>query len=380
MIGVSRLRNGVTWSTSRCDASPRLHDVKLSVLNVGYPLARVGPDQVGGAEQIVSALDRGLVQAGHTSFVVAIEGSHVAGTLVPIPQPNAPFDARAIALAQQNCSAAIVRTIRTQKIDVVHMHGVDFHAYLPPDGTAVLATLHLPPSWYPQEAFSPQRPRTWLNCVSRSQHDSIGSNLRLLAPILNGTEIETAPPPRHKRNFILVLGRVCPEKGIHIALDVAAMARVPLILAGNVFPYREHQDYFDTMVKPRLGFSRRYVGPVGGERKRSLLAAARCLLVTSLVPETSSLVALEALAAGTPVVAFGKGALPEVIDHGRTGFLASNTRELVDGIRAAGEINPEHCRSVARERFALSTMLERYLALYRALADGRLPEAVLSAA
>jgi glycosyltransferase involved in cell wall biosynthesis len=177
-----------------------------------------------------------------------------------------------------------------------------------------------------------------------------------------------------------VLGRICPEKGIHLALDAAKTARVPLILAGDVFPYREHLDYFKSMVQPRLGFSRRYIGPVGRKRKRALLAAARCLLVASLVPETSSLVALEALAAGTPVVAFGKGALPEVIEHGRTGFLASNMHELVDGIRAAQAIDPAQCRAVARARFSLPRMVDRYLAVYRALADGQSAASLQTAA
>ncbi len=373
-------RNGAHLHESRCDNSRWLPDVKLSVLNVGYPLARIGPDEVGGAEQILSALDRALVETGHTSLVVGVEGSDVAGTLVPIPQPKMPFDERAIALARQNCRTAIEETVRTRSIDVVHMHGFDFHEYLPSPGPAVLATLHLPASWYPRHAMHPQRSRTWLNCVSRSQHESVGPNTHLLPPIPNGTDLDATLLPRRKRSFVLVLGRICPEKGIHIALDVAAMARAPLILAGHVFPYREHQDYFEKMVKPRLSFSRRYIGPVGQQRKRALLVAARCLLVTSLVPETSSLVALEALAAGTPVVAFGKGALPEVIEHGRTGFLAWNTRELVEGIRAAPSIDPAQCRLLVGERFALSRMSERYFALYRALAQGQSPASLLTAA
>jgi glycosyltransferase involved in cell wall biosynthesis len=354
--------------------------VKLSVLSVAYPLARVGPDAVGGAEQILGALDHGIAQSGHTSYVVAVEGSDIAGTLVPLPQPQGAFDAHVIARARARCRAAIEETIRTRRIDVVHMHGVDFHAYLPSPGPAVLATLHLPASWYPKDALNPHRPRTWLNCVSRSQHESIAANAHLLPPIPNGTAMDAVPTVGRKRNFVLVLGRICPEKGIHLALDAAKTARVPLILAGDVFPYREHLDYFKSMVQPRLGFSRRYIGPVGRKRKRALLAAARCLLVASLVPETSSLVALEALAAGTPVVAFGKGALPEVIEHGRTGFLASNMHELVDGIRAAQAIDPAQCRAVARARFSLPRMVDRYLAVYRALADGQSAASLQTAA
>jgi len=366
-------------SRNRRDNSLWQPDVKLAVLNVAYPLACVGPDQVGGAEQILSAIDRGLVEAGQASFVIAMEGSDVAGTLIPIPRPAVPFHERGIALARENCRRAIEETLRSRSIDLVHMHGVDFHEYLPGPGAPILATLHLPASWYPHRALHPQRSRTWLNCVSRSQHETVGVNSHLLPFIPNGTPVDVAPLMKRKRNFVLLLGRICPEKGIHVALHVATQARVPLVVAGHVFPYREHQDYFERMVKPRLGFSRRYIGPVGRERKRALLAAARCLLVTSLVPETSSLVALEALAVGTPVVALRKGALPEVVDHGRTGFLASDTRELVGGIRAAEEIDAEHCRSIAREQFSESKMIERYLAVYRSLAEARSPECVLSA-
>lgn len=345
--------------------------MKLSVMNVAYPLACVGPNAVGGAEQILSALDRALIAAGHGSIVVAAEGSETAGTLVPIPRWNGGFDAHALRAVQRHCTDAIRAALRHRPVDVVHMHGLDFHSCLPPAGPPVLATLHLPVSWYPPAALHPQRPATWLNCVSRAQHASCEPNPHLLAPIPNGVAVEGWPRAKRKRSFVLVLGRICQEKGIHVALEVAERARVPLVLAGQVFSYREHEDYFEQMVKPRLSFARRYIGPVGLERKRALLAAARCVLIPSLVPETSSLVALEALAAGTPVVAFGKGALPEAIDHGRTGYLAWNKQELVEGIRAAGSIDPEACRASVRERFPLHRMVERYFQVYEALAHNR---------
>ena len=102
----------------------------------------------------------------------------------------------------------------------------------------------------------------------------------------------------------MALGRICPEKGYHIALDAAARAGVPMVLAGEVFRYPAHEQYFRDEIAPRLDASRRFIGPVGLHRKRRLLSEARCLLAPSLAPETSSLVAMEALACGTPVIAF----------------------------------------------------------------------------
>src|SRR5207249_5576489 len=128
------------------------------------------------------------------------------------------------------------------------------------------------------------------------------------------------------------LGRICPEKGFHFALQAAKMARADLLLAGQVFPYASHVEYFESKIVPRLDERRQFVGPVGFHRKKRLLSKAKCLLVPSTVNETSSLVAMEALAAGTPVIAFPSGALPEIVEHGRTGYLVSDVKEMAQAI------------------------------------------------
>lgn len=112
---------------------------------------------------------------------------------------------------------------------------------------------------------------------------------------------------------------------------------------------------------------RRFIGPVGRIAKNRLLSSAQCLLVPSLISETSSLVSMEALACGTPVVAFRAGALPGIIDHGRTGFLVENETEMAEAIAATGELVPAVCRAVARERFSGERMTRAYLDLYRDL-------------
>jgi glycosyltransferase involved in cell wall biosynthesis len=116
---------------------------------------------------------------------------------------------------------------------------------------------------------------------------------------------------------------------------------------------------------------RRFIGPVGVSRKRRLLAGARCLLVPSLVPETSSLVTMEALACGTPVVAFPSGALPEIIEDGRTGFLVEGPREMARAMRHVEYIDREACRRAARDRFSAHRMIGGYMQLYTLLANHR---------
>ncbi len=342
--------------------------MSLTILSVAYPLAPVSPDAAGGAEQVLSMLDRAITEAGHRSIVVAQDGSRVAGTLVPVPAKSGELDEAATARAHAATRAAIGSALARFPVDLVHLHGIDFHAYLPPPGPPVLATLHLPPSWYPAEALRPTRPDTWLHCVSDVQHAACSEGPRLLPAIPNGVDVEALQARHAKRGFAMFLGRICPEKGVHLALDAAKAAGVPLLVAGEVFPYEAHCRYFEDEVRPRLDSRHRFIGPIGFARKRRLLSAARCLLVPSLAPETSSLVAREAAACGTPVIAFPNGALADAVEQGRTGILVRDVAEMADAIGRARDIDPGTCRDTARRRFSKDTMIAAYLDLYARLA------------
>jgi glycosyltransferase involved in cell wall biosynthesis len=346
---------------------------RLTVLSVAYSLAPVGPDAVGGSEQILSALDHALVAGGHRSVVVACEGSEVAGELAdypPVPPGRqiGPDDAE---FRQGWTRQRIAQVMATESVDVVHMHGLDFHACLPAPGVPMLATLHLPPEWYPGAALAPERPDSWVHGVSASQEARMPASRTLLPYISNGVPVGRLAALRPQRcEFALMLSRVCPEKGLHLALEAAHAAEMPLLLGGEIFPYQAHQDYFAEQVRPLLDRRRRYLGPVGFSQKRRLLAAARCVLIPSLVAETSSLVAMEAASCGTPVVAFRNGALPEVIEDGRTGFLVDGVAEMTEAMGRVGTLDPEAIRAIARWRFSHERMSSTYLERYQKLAGG----------
>jgi len=342
--------------------------MRLTVLNVAYPLAPVGPDAVGGAEQVLTQLDYALVQAGHNSLVIACEGSKTAGTLIPTPRSNGKLTAQSRQTAQERHRAAIEQALRDHPVDLIHMHGIDFDGYLPPPGLPVLVTLHLPPAWYPAEIFQLARTLTWLHCVSRAQRLSCPASPLLLPEIENGVSCERFAGPHAKRRYALALGRICPEKGFHIALDAATRADWPLWLGGEVFGYETHERYYREEILPRLNGRHRFLGPLGAQRKQRLLAGAGCLLAPSLAPETSSLVAMEALASGTPVIAFASGALAEIVEDGRTGFLVKSEAEMAEAIRAAAQLDSETCRASARRRFSAERMITEYLERYQALA------------
>lgn len=337
-----------------------------TILHVAYPLAPVGPDAVGGAEQILFTLDRAAVAASHRSIVVAMAGSQVHGELAVVPDSAGCYDDNALERARRRHAITIADALNAHQVDIVHMHGFDFDAYLPPSGPPVLATLHCPPDWYNRAALHPARAGVWLNAVSARQHASLQPNERLVASIENG--VEMASPYCHARqNFALMMSRIAPEKGTHIGLRAARRAGLPMLAAGRAYPYPDHDRYVREEIAPLLDRQRRLIGPVGSARKRRLLAAARCVVVPSQVEETSSLAAREALAAGTPVVAFAAGALADTVEHGVTGFLVRDEAEMAEAMLACATIAPERCQAEARQRFSADRMIGQYLELYARL-------------
>ena len=340
----------------------------LTVLTVAYPFVPIGPDAVGGTEQIATLMDRALVADGHRSIVVGCHGSVVDGELEPVPPPPDCIDPQNTAERHAAMYAAIARVLDRGGVDLIHMHGIDFAEYLAPPGPPLLATYHLPIAWYPPHALQLDRPRSFTQCVSASQERSLWPSPGLLPYIPNGIPVAAFAPTVRRHRYALMLTRICIEKGVHLALDAAEAAGVKLLIAGEISGHAAHRDYFADAVAPRLGPHARYLGPAGLRTKARLLAGATCLLVPSLAAETSSLVCMEAAASGTPVVAFRSGALPEIVEDGRTGLLVDDAHQMADAIGRVGAIDPAICRQVAGERFSVERMTRRTIDRYHLLA------------
>src|SRR5579885_259398 len=222
--------------------------MRLTILSVGYPLAAVSSETAGGAEQILATLDEAFVEAGHRSLVIAPEGSQVRGLLLPTHALSGELDEEAKQNGRSQHRDAIVRALSRFSVDVIHMHGVDYFHYLPEDGPPVAVTLHLPLGWYSSEALAPRRPRTRLICVSKSQYRNAPANAQIDGVIENGVRLgDSVRWGRRKAGYVIAMGRVCPEKGFHIAMDAARDAGYPLWLAGTVYRYPSHQEYFEQM-------------------------------------------------------------------------------------------------------------------------------------
>ena len=381
----------------------------MKILSVGFPFATVGDGAVGGAEVVLTTLERELVRRGWESVVVARSGSVPAGTLVGTEVPEGVITDEVREVVTRRHQEGIDRALAGGRVDVVHLHGIDFASYRIPSEVPVLVTLHLPPGWYPEGIWE-RRKNVRMVCVSEAQRRSCPEGVRAgLGVVGNGVFVgdggekqvpfgndnqggrgggEKQVPFGNDnqksqglggggRGYAVMLARICAEKNLHAGIDAGRMAGVEVVLAGEVFPYEAHLRYFREEIEPRLGDGAgsgpavRLVGAVGAVDKRRLLRGARCLLLPTLAPETSSLVAMEAAAEGVPVVAYGSGAVPEVVEEGVTGFLVGSVAEMAGAIGRVGEIDREVCRTVARERFSLTRMVDGYVAVYEEMLAGK---------
>lgn len=343
------------------------------MLSIAYPFAQVGPNLVGGAEQILWDLDQALVGAGHRSLVVACEGSEPAGKLFPVPLPKRKVLEEADReLCRERFHAAVDRALETEGVSVIHAHCIDLYDYEFPGNIPLLITLHLPIAWYPRETFEKYRGRAHFCYVSESQRRD-GIDVLGDAPLIgNGVDVQPLDGNSKKENFALVMGRICPEKNAHSALQAGTKARTRVIIGGQVFPYRAHQEYFEEKIEPEIERSRmaehhEFAGPLTQERRQQMLSEAKCLLHPTLAPETSSLVAMEALAAGTPVIAYPSGALPEIVEDGVTGFLVDDVDGMAEAIGKVDTISSATCHQIAERRFSKKRMIEQYFELYRTM-------------
>jgi glycosyltransferase involved in cell wall biosynthesis len=190
--------------------------------------------------------------------------------------------------------------------------------------------------------------------------------------------VESFPYRDAKRDFLLWLGRICEEKAPHLACDIAAELGMPLVVAGEVYPFSYHQQYFERELRPRLASKNvQFICGLSREHKLELLSSARVLLITSLAQETSSLVAMEAMACGTPAVAFRKGALPEVVRDNITGFIADNEEGMLEAVAHIESIVPLACREHVARHYSSRRMAREYLGLYAEVARERQVEHVI---
>ncbi len=323
------------------------------------------PTGYGGIERVVDSLVRHLRLRGHevTLFATGDSAGVEEGNYTePVALRHLGFDTWSGQMAEAVHLANALK--RRHEFDLLHSHvGPLGNAFAEACNARLLSTLHGP--------FNPENLRIFLNfphqpyvSISHSQREGC-PELNYLGTVHNGIETATYRCGR-KQGYLLFLGRVSPEKGTHLAIEAARRLGIPLVIAGKVDPF--DQEYYAREIAPKIdGRAVRFIGEVAGASKREVLEGAIALLHMVQWSEPFGLVMVEAMASGTPVVAMRHGSIPEVISHGRTGFIVDSLEEAVDALGHLDRIDPEACRQEAIARFDVSRMVDGYLALYEQL-------------
>ena len=347
--------------------------LRVAILSpVWFP---VPPTGYGGIEWVVSLLADGLADAGHDVTLFASGDSHTTAKLVSVFE-RAPSEW--IGHSFWELSHALACFERADSFDVVNDHtgllGLALGGLV---DTPVVHTVHGPlAAGDPDPGLLYERV---VRVVPQSRLISLSMNQRLPRPDLpwiancpNALDFSIYPCKPHGGEYLLFVGRMCWEKGCHRAIAVATELELPLKIAGKNREEGERR-YFAEFVAPHLNERVEYLGEVTHGQKVELLQDARATLFPIEWEEPFGLVMIESMACGTPVIATRRGAVPEVIEHGRSGIIVDDYRQMGAALEQADALDPLECRRYAEERFSPERMVGDYLAAYRAAIEQTAP-------
>lgn len=330
------------------------------------PEIPVPPRHYGGIERVVDVLVRGLVSRNHEVTLFANAASDVPCRLLPYPIT------KPVGMMDMIRNMGFVSwTIARGHFDLVHSFGRLGHI-------APLLPLRLPKIMSYQRRVTP-RSVQWGEILSRGQLHVTGCSRHLISGWVQKDNFHViynaVPLERYMPVFcvaedapLVYLGRITQIKGVHVAIDVAQRTGRRLIIAGNVPSLREDQHYFAREIQPYVDGTRiQYVGSVDDEQKGALLGKAAALILPLQWDEPFGIVMAEALACGTPVIGFRRGALPEIVQHAVTGFVCDSVEEIVAVVSRVNRLDRKACRRVAEERFSNNVLVDAYEHLYREL-------------
>ncbi len=342
----------------------------MKIAQVSPLYEAVPPKFYGGTERVVAHLCDALVELGHEVTLFASADAETKALLVPVRDQAIRLDPASLKsdLASHMAMLHEVRR-RAGDFDIIHFHTDMIHfPFFEDMPEKTLTTLHgrldlkgLADAYrrwprFPLVSISDdqRRPLPWANWAGT---------------VLHGVQTDLYRFGAGEGAYLAFLGRISPEKGPVEAIAIAKALGIPLKIAAKVDP--ADRAYFEEVVEPLLHHPLiEFIGEIGDGDKPAFLGAAKALLFPINWPEPFGLVMIEAMACGAPVVAFNHGSVPEVIEHGRTGFIVGSTDEAIRSVRRLGELDRRRIRAQFELRFSATAMARRYLALYeRAVAS-----------
>jgi glycosyltransferase involved in cell wall biosynthesis len=355
----------------------------MKIAHIAPPWIPIPPKNYGGTEIVIYNLVEELVAQGHDVTLFAPGDAKTSAKLISFfPKSLIPSGVpwAAHPKAYYHLHKALERA---GEFDIVHTHlssSSDLYIFplTAPLNTAHVTTLH--------SRFPFDRVQSWTGdadslymewatlvpmvAISKSARAEVEFKLNFVGVVHHGLPMDQFRPKRMKReDFFVWLGRFIPDKGVHLAIEAAKQAHVPIVLAGTIDRYaQESTQYFHQEIKPQIdGKQVRYIGPVNLNEKISLLSRACGFLNPIQWEEPFGMVMIESMALGCPVISFARGAAPEIIVHGETGFLVDDLDEMVQYIPRIDEIDRVVTRMHVEKKFSVQVMTRQYLEIYEKL-------------
>jgi len=336
--------------------------IRVAVLS---PISwRTPPRHYGPWESVVNVLTEELVQEGLDVTLFATGDSQTSGKLVSVcPRPYS---------EDPSCDPKVAECLhisevfeRSAEFDVIH-NNFDFLplTYSGLINTPVVTTIHgfSSPSIVP--VYKKYNGGTHYVAISEADKSS---ELDYIATIHHGIKIAQFPFSEAEGEYLLFFGRIHPDKGVHEAIQVAQRARIKLVIAGII----QDEDYFRSRIEPYLdGDAVEYLGSVGPEARPEILGRALALLHLISFDEPFGLSLVESLACGTPIIAFGRGSIPEIVKHTETGYIVENVDHAVEAVIAVRSLDRFACRQDAVKRFSSNRMASDYIRVYQNILKG----------
>jgi glycosyltransferase involved in cell wall biosynthesis len=341
----------------------------MKIAMLAPPWIEIPPLGYGGIEQVVALLAAELTERGNEVTLFAAPGTEsLAQVLSPLEDTHPDEIQMAVYEADHVASTFDGMDETEPPFDVLHDHcGFTAFAFADRIATPMVHTLHGPFTEETSAFYARHGHKAKAVALSRYQAEQAPDALDVVAVIGNPIVVGDFPFRDDKDDYLLWIGRLNDDKGPQRAIVAAQAAGVPLVLAGPVQPGQE--EFFEAEVKPLIdGDGVRYIGEVGDE-KGDLYAGARALLMPIRWAEPFGLVMTEAMACGTPVIAFPEGSAPDLVLDGETGFVVEDEHAMAEAIQRLDEIDPARCRSSAEERFDVAPVAEAYERAYELVAE-----------
>lgn len=339
----------------------------LRIALVSPPMLPIPPARYAGTERVVAALADGLHRRGHRVTLFAPGDSRVDCELVPtVPRSLWSTGYRGDLSSYLNLTLARVWA-SAREFDIIHSHveamGLPFARWSP---TPVVSTFHGRLDGVGHPLLLDEFCDVPLVAISESQR-RWSPQANWVATIPHGLDLAGAPFGPAAGDYLAFVGRIAPEKGVADAVALARATGLPLRMAAKVYDPSE-RELFSEVVAPAIDEGVvEFLGELGGAQRDELYAGALATLMLGAWPEPFGLVAIESMATGTPVIARRAGALPEIVEHGRSGFLVDDVQEAVLAVERATTIDRRQVRQRALGRFSVERMVDDYERVYAGL-------------